>query len=144
MATFTMPKSYDDIEQAVALPEGIYRMRSVAPPQIQENKAKTGMNLVVEVAIFGETDPTANGRTFMKWFSFPTAADAEKRTKRGQTFLDFKMERLRSAIEGLGGSIDGAQIHVPEEFECRWAVIQKLNQETQQIENELDGDPLPA
>lgn len=144
MASFTMPKSYSEIEKGIALSEGIYRMRSVAPPVFEPNKAGDGVNLVVEVAIFGEADPKANGRTFKKWFGMPKPADADRTTRRGQPMLDFKMEMIGRVVQALGGEVSGAEVVVPEQFECRWAVIQKLNQESQEIENDLDGDPLPV
>lgn len=144
MPTFTMPKSFNDVEQASPLPEGVYTFVSTKEVEVQENKAKTGMNLVVEIMTTGETDPVLNGRTFTKWMSLPNADDMTRRTKRGQLMADFKMEQIGRFVEAVGGRVDGANIEIPPQFTCRWAVIQRLNPQTQAIENELDGEALPA
>jgi hypothetical protein len=73
----------------------------------------------------------------------PKPGDDDKRTGTGQTFTDFKMSRIQKIVEALGGRVEGMNVDLPDTVQCKFNVIQTINENTQDIENQLEGDPLP-
>jgi len=143
MAIFTMPKSYDDVKKPIPMPAGIYSFITKETPKLEENKKKDGHNIVLDFVTFGDPDPEMNGRGFRYWIAMPKPGDDDKRTGTGQTFTDFKMSRIQKIVEALGGRVEGMNVDLPDTVQCKFNVIQTINENTQDIENQLEGDPLP-
>jgi len=139
---FGMPKDYSDVKPPVQVPDRVYRLRSAKPAYTAPTRDETGENIVLEMVTFGENDDDLNGIAVKYWINLPKLPeDDEKKTARGQTFTDFKMQRAAETIEALGGKVDGNNLVIPDAFTCK-AMLK--NQKTDRGDFlGIDGDLMP-
>lgn len=131
MATFTMNKTRDDIEEPEAMPEDWYEFEIAKEPTLVPNKAlremvgenadeeemnaamemneKAGRNLVVKLKSIS-SDPAFNGRVLTSWIPYPSDFDEDRFDARGQKTYDAKMVRVVEFTEAFGGDVDGEAI----------------------------------
>jgi len=114
--SFKFPKSVNEIQGNVTLPEGFYRMRLVQEPVIADNRKKkdglseadgAGQNLILKFRVVSD-DPSENGRAFTRYLPMPRPGIDENTFDNftGQAMLDKKMEMIVSWVEAFGGEIE--------------------------------------
>lgn len=140
MTEFTVPKSFDDIEEGKIAADGVYRLMSTKPPYQAPNKAGTGQNILIDFIIVD--DPEAEGIGFTKYLALPNPSDAGKKTKRGQSMVDFKMERIMETVELLGGEISGNTFSLPDVCTCKAKIITRMGDNDRPF-NDIEGDLMP-
>jgi len=147
MVTFDITgKAFDEIETPKPLPVAPYGMRLTKPAYLERNKNDNGENCILELEVFGESDPDHNGRPFMIWMSLPSheTEDFSRKTRRGGTVADFKMSQIEKNVRALGGTIEGSSFTIPEDAMCKANVIQRINPEDpEDIWNEISGILMP-
>jgi hypothetical protein len=147
MATFEVPeRSFEDIEVAKPLPNATYGLRLSKPAYIQRNKNENGYNCILEMEVFGEPDDTHNGRVFTVYMSMPSSEtdDFNRKTKRGQTIADFKMDMITKNVAALGGEVEGHNFTIPDTAMAKAAIIQQPNPENiEDIWNSISGSLMP-
>jgi hypothetical protein len=139
---FDMPKSFSDTKDGVILEPRAYRLRLIERA-VEENKAGTGENIVLDLEVFGEGDPF-DGIGFRYWLSLPNATDEGRTTRQNQPMVDWKMQRIEKIVKALGGQVRGSKFSIPDTATCK-AMIAKIASEEREGEfyNRLDGDLLP-
>ena len=153
MATFSFPKSVNDILEAVLLPVDWYLCRISAEPEIKENKAKreggedadkAGDNLVLILHTIHDT-PEFNGRRLMKYLPWPKAGDENEFPSycNGQSLLDHKMDDIATWVDAFGGSLDGQDIELTSGLEGQVMVIQEPDNRSGELVNSVDFNSSP-
>jgi len=111
MTTFEFNKRIDEIEEPVLLPEDWYPFRISEEPELAENKAKTGKNLVIRLECISD-NPIYKGRIFTIWLAWPSVEDSSSYTARGENLYDLKMRRIAGFVEAFEGSVQGSTIDI--------------------------------
>ena len=153
MATFSFPKSVNDILEAVLLPVDWYLCRISAEPEIKENKAKreggadadkAGDNLVLVLHTQHET-PEFNGRRLVKYLPWPKPGDENDFPSycNGQCLLDNKMDTIAAWVDAFGGSIEGQDIELVSGLEAQVMIIQEPDNRSGEMINSIDFNSLP-
>jgi len=142
-----MTKSVDDIVAPAALSEGWTEFIICAEPEQKENKKKAdgmsmeegaGENIIVKVAT-DMVDEDLKGREFTVYLSLPTEYDKIRKTKRGQTYEDFKIGQINRFQKGFTGREMDDTLNLKQGMRGQLYVKQKFNDETKEFENELDN-----
>lgn len=132
----SLPKEQTALVAPVVAEPGTYKMVLVSK-EIKSNKAQTGQNLVLGLAITGEGGPP-DGVTVNLYFPLPKPEDAGMTTRQGQPMSDWKMQRIYEVAATLGASIDGASIVFHEGAMCQALVVRKTN-DNGELFNDIDG-----
>lgn len=101
MALFKFNKSIEDIQERELLPDGWYQLRIAEEPIAEENKAKTGENIVLKLQTVSD-NPLFNGRDFRMWLPLPVPGDSEE-IYQGQSREDSKLERIAKVVKAFNG-----------------------------------------
>ncbi len=142
MATFEVPKSFDNIEEPTVIDEGVYKLVLSEPARIEPNRAGTGTNLVLDFRVTGE-GPQADGVGLRAYFSMPSEADAGKTTRQNQPLVDWKLSMIREAVEALGGSVRGTKFDIPDAAMCKAKVVKEISEESGKPYNRIEGPLMP-
>lgn len=139
MPQFEVPKSFDDTKPPKIAPDGVYKF-IVSRCELQPNKAESGMNLEIDLTLVD--DPTYEGIRQTLYQAMPNPTDEGKTTKQGQKLADFKLDRLKEVVTGLGGSIKGKSFDIPENaiVNCK---LEKLKGDNGEY-NRIVGTPMPV
>ncbi len=136
---FEMPKSFEETRPPVEVTEGEYVFALVKPAYTQINNAGSGFNIILELAITGENDER-DGLVFNYYLPMPNDGDVEKRTRRGQSMVDWKMDRIGKTIEVLGGKIKGKKFIIPDQALCKAKIEIGTSNETGEPFPQISGD----
>lgn len=141
MTQFNAPKPFDDVEEGKLADDGVYKLILTKPAYAQPNKAGTGQNIILELQIID--DPMFSGIGFTKYLAMPNASDSGKKTKRGQSMVDFKMQMISETVEALGGEIEGSSFNIPETAICKAKIVTKMSDAGRPF-NDIDGALMSA
>lgn len=139
MSTFKFKKDISEIEDPVLLEEGWYLTRISKPPEIAQNKDKTGENLVIRVRTIVEEDDTASNRMLTMWLPMPKDEDEEEYDGRGQKISDAKMNRIAEFVEKFGGDVEGDEFVINEGMRGFVYVVQQLDQAGNDLVNGINS-----
>ena len=154
MATFVMPKSVDDIQEPILLPEDWYVCRITKEPTLEDNRtaallkkgemspddpkaAKAGKNIVVSLATVSDI-PEYNGRMFTLWLPYPGPGDDSRYDGRGQSYEDSKIARIAEYCKAFSGRGDGSDMNFAEGMQAQVYVIQQLNLSGTKMTNSIN------
>jgi len=165
MAVFQMTKAASELQSAVVLDADWYEMEITEEPQVEPNKKLTelggeadgaGFNIVLRLAC---VDPQFHGRSFTKWLSMANPSDANKFTKNGQCYTDWKEMNIRlesAAFQGISANEAKAMLASGREITVEFSVgdralyyitqkvvLDAMGQPTEEKFNELDPWQLP-
>jgi hypothetical protein len=147
MATFEVPeKAFEDITVPDPLPIATYGLRMTKPAALERNKKENGYNIVIDLETFGEPDPEHNGRPFTIWLSMPSSEsdDFNRKTRRGGSIAEFKMQQIEKTVKALGGSVEGHNFNIPDDSMCKASIGQEPNPEDpSDIWNSINGPLMP-
>lgn len=142
MTEFVMPKSLEETGEPVEVPDGTYTLRLVKPAYAQDSKAGDSQNIVLELAITGEGEPL-DGIELRYFMNMPKPGDDERKTSRGQTIMDFKLQQIAKNIVALGGEVDGNKFIIPEGAMCKANLENRANDSGEKFPN-IVGNLMPA
>jgi len=147
MATFKLPKNVEDVVQPEALPEDWYTLEIVEEPELAPNKKLAaggpqaegaGMNIVIKCNVVSEI-PEHSGRPFTLWVSFPSEQDKDRFTKMGQSYEDFKMDRIKVLMKAFSGQEpEGDEVDFQPGQRAMFYVVQALGQDGVTVRNDVD------
>lgn len=161
MATFSVPKDFDKIQEPELLPEGYYTMEISKDPQLEKNKAwrDAGENLEVDQA--RAVDPAAghnlrltlkvvsdvpehSGRVFFKRLGMPTPADGERaHGLTGQLMDDWKMDQILHWAQAFGSTIEGNEFTFSKGQKAQVYVSVGKDMSGEKDVNEIPLEPMP-
>lgn len=142
MAEFGMPKDYSDVKPPVQVPDRVYRLRSAKPAYASPTRDQQGENIVLEMVTFGEDNDDLNGIAVRYWINLPKLPeDNEKKTARGQSFTDFKMDMAAKTVEAIGGKVEGNNLIIPDAWTCK-AMLKTEKSDRGEFLG-IDGDLMP-
>jgi len=147
VATFNLGGDVDNIQEPVLLPNDKYAVIIYAEPEIQPNKALrekgadaegAGHNIILRTKVYLPESPEFNGRQMNNiYLPMVKDGDDEKYNARGMTIKDHKLERIAEVVEGFGGEVMGDSVTVSKGLMAVGMIIQKKNDTTGKMENEL-------
>lgn len=147
MTTFELNGNVDEIQEPVLLVNDKYALIISQEPEIQPNKKMrdegadaegAGHNIILRTRVYLPENPEFHGRQ-MNNIYLPVVKDGDdaKYNARGMTLKDAKLERIAEVVEGFGGSVDGDSVTISKYMMAVGTVIQKKNDTTSKMENEL-------
>lgn len=147
MATFNLGGDVDRIQEPTLLPNDKYAVIISQEPEIQPNKTLrdkgaeadgAGHNIILRTRIYLPDVPEFHGRQ-MNNIYLPMVKDGDdaKYNMRGMTLKDAKLERIAEVVNGFGGEVNGDTITISKYMMAVGNVIQKKNETTGKMENEL-------
>jgi len=138
MTTFELPKAFDEVKPAPTISEGVYKF---ALKQVTKdtNKAGTGENILIDLTLIGESEEL-NGIEFTQYLSLPNPEDEGRKTRSGQSMVDWKMEKIKKNVEALGGKIEGNKFSFPKAAVCKANVVMRKGEDRDEPFPWLDGD----
>ena len=159
MPVFSTGKNFDDIQEAVLMPEDWYLMEITKDPEQLPNKVmkesgadaeKAGFNIVVKMKSISE-DPEHNGRPFTIWLSLPNPTD-EGEFVGGQPKEDWKLEQIAKVTAAFNGieewkTMEGDEVRLDKGMRAKFYVSQAVGLDGQTMRNEIslmNAAPKPA
>ncbi len=134
---FQVPKSFDEIKEAVLAPEGVYKF-IVTKVESMPNKAGTGNNIVIDLTLTGDTEDH-NGIIQTIYLPLPNPLDEGRTTRAGQSMVDWKLQNIKDNVEALGGEIKGDTFDIPDNAMCKANLSIQMNAESGNKFNRIDG-----
>jgi len=147
VATFNLGGDVDNIQEPVLLPNDKYALIIYAEPERLPNKTLrdngedadgAGYNIVIRTKVYLPDTPEFHGRQ-MNTIYLPMVKDGddEKYNNRGMTIKDAKLERCAEVVNGFGGTVMGDTVTISKGMMAVGTIIQKKNDLTGKMENEL-------
>lgn len=147
MATFTLPKDFEDVASPEPLPEDWYTLEIMDEAELAPNKKLlaggagadgAGMNIVLKCSVVSDV-PEFNGRPFTIWLPFPSEQDKDRFTKLGQSFEDFKMDRIKQFVAAFTGAMpEGSEVDFHPGQRALFYITQSLGQDGVTLRNDID------
>jgi len=83
--------------------------------------------------------PEHSGRPFTLWVSFPSEQDKDRFTKMGQSYEDFKMDRIKVLMKAFSGQEpEGDEVDFQPGQRAMFYVVQALGQDGVTVRNDID------
>ena len=137
--TFEFTKGFDEVKDAPSISDGVYKMALNKAPYQSSNNAGTGMNIILELVITPDEGDAA-GIQLNYYLPMPNETDQGKKTRSGQSMVDWKMQRAKDVAEALGGGFKGSKLDIPDSALCKAKVVNRVGDEGRtflQIEGDL-------
>lgn len=150
MATFSLGKEKDDLQEPVLLPEDWYTLEITAEVA-QEKNAKwkeggidlsadqiegAGENIVIRGRIVSD-EPEFNGRPFTKWLPLPNPSDKNQFMNNGQPKEDWKLEQIYKWVAAFAGTVEGSEVSLATGMKAQVYIVQENDRRTGDLVNSI-------
>lgn len=139
MATFSLGKERDDLQEPILLPEDWYTLE-ITQDVTQEKNAKwkdggidrpakeiegAGENIVIRGRTISD-EPEFSGRSFTKWLALPNPSDEGKYMNNGQPKEDWKLDQIYKWAEAYSATIEGSEISLAIGMKAQVYITQEI------------------